>query len=117
MTDTHLYAIARRVVAQLNRINGTGREEIGLRILKVTEEAGEVASAWIGTIGQNPRKGVTHTREDVAGELADVVLTALVAIGSLGLDPERVVGDCITKVNERFPANSPVYAAAGNSPA
>ncbi len=104
MTETSMFYIVRRVVDQLNTINGTGREEVGLRILKVTEEAGEVASAWIGTVGQNPRKGVTHTREDVAGELADVVLTALVAIGSLGLDPEQVVGDCIAKVNQRFPA-------------
>ncbi|MFJ8690197.1 MazG-like family protein [Micromonospora wenchangensis] len=117
MTDTSMFDIVRRVTAQLNTINGTGREEVGLRILKVTEEAGEAASAWIGTIGQNPRKGVTHTRDDVAAELADVVLTALVAIGSLGLDPEQVVGDCITKVAARFPADTPVCVAAGNSAA
>jgi hypothetical protein len=31
-----------------------------LRIMKLTEEAGEVTQAVIGTLGQNPRKGVTH---------------------------------------------------------
>ncbi|HEY6790471.1 MAG TPA: MazG-like family protein [Trebonia sp.] len=28
-----------------------------LRIMKLTEEAGEVTQAVIGTLGQNPRKG------------------------------------------------------------
>ncbi|MFI2663384.1 MazG-like family protein [Micromonospora carbonacea] len=104
MTTADIYATARRVADHLNTINGTSREETGLRILKVTEEAGEAASAWIGTVGQNPRKGVTHTREDVAGELADVVLTALVAIASLGFDPEKVVGKCVDKVAGRLDA-------------
>lgn len=36
-----------------------------LRIGKVTEEAGEVQEAVSGTYGQNPRKGITHTWEDV----------------------------------------------------
>ena len=44
-----------------------------LRIMKLTEEAGEVTQAVIGTLGQNPRKGVTHTWEDVQAELCDVV--------------------------------------------
>ncbi len=53
--------------------------------------SGQVAAAWIGLFGQNPRKGVTHTREDVAAELADVVFTALLAIESLGPVPRAVV--------------------------
>jgi hypothetical protein len=32
-----------------------------LRIMKLTEEAGEVTQAVIGVMGQNPRKGITHT--------------------------------------------------------
>ncbi|MGW2825561.1 MazG-like family protein [Streptomyces sp. NPDC001443] len=38
-----------------------GREGLLLRILKLSEEVGEVAQAVIGATGQNPRKGVTHT--------------------------------------------------------
>ncbi|MCO1657680.1 MazG-like family protein [Pseudonocardia humida] len=67
--------------------------EITMRLLKVTEEAGEVAQAWIGATGRNPRKGVTHGRDDVAAELADVVFSALVAIRSLGLDPGAVLNE------------------------
>jgi NTP pyrophosphatase (non-canonical NTP hydrolase) len=85
----------------LDTANGSGELELTCRILKVTEEAGEAAGAWIGVLGQNPRKGVTHAREDVAGELADVAITALVAIESLGFDAQQVLTDCAGKVSRR----------------
>ncbi|MBB4690448.1 MazG-like family protein [Paractinoplanes abujensis] len=87
----------------LDQSNGTLPLELTCRILKVTEEAGEAVQAWIDLLGQNPRKGVTHTREDVAAELADVAFTALVAIASLGLDPQAALAACATKVRARFP--------------
>lgn len=59
---------------------------LAFRVLKISEEAGEAASALIGMVGQNPRKGVTHSRADVAGELCDVVLTAIVALASVEPD-------------------------------
>lgn len=37
-----------------------------------------------------------------AGEVADVVFTALVAIESLGLDARSVVSACATKVQSRL---------------
>ena len=86
----------------LDKANGADPPELTCRILKVTEEAGEAAAAWIGVLGQNPRKGVTHTREDVAAELADVALTALVAIESLGLDSRVVVNGRAAKVVDRL---------------
>lgn len=49
------------------------------RLAKVAEETGEVIAAWIGATAQNPRKGTTHTREDVCKELLDVAVTALAA--------------------------------------
>lgn len=47
------------------------------RLAKITEEAGEVIAAYIGVTGQNPRKGITHTMDDVHAELLDVAVTAL----------------------------------------
>lgn len=47
------------------------------RIAKLTEEAGEVISAFIGATGQNPRKGVTNSMDEVLDELLDVAVTAL----------------------------------------
>ncbi|GAA2930935.1 MazG-like family protein [Kitasatospora cinereorecta] len=36
-------------------------QDLLLRMLKLSEEVGEVAQAVIGVTGQNPRKGVTHS--------------------------------------------------------
>ena len=98
-----LYDTVRHATDWLNANNGTGASEISFRLLKVTEEAGEVAAAWIGACGQNPRKGRTHTIDDVADELADVVVTALVAIASLDRDPQTVIDRCAEKIRTRLP--------------
>lgn len=75
------------MVSWLNSKNLLTREELGLRIIKLTEEVGEVSAAWIGFTGQNPRKGITHTKEDVVKELLDVSVTALVAAESIHGSP------------------------------
>ncbi|MER5790171.1 MazG-like family protein [Streptomyces sp. NPDC001980] len=83
-----------------NRRHG-GETGLVLRMLKLTEEVGEVAQAVIGATGQNPRKGVTHTWEDVQGELCDVVITALVALRTLTPDAAAVFGRHLAGVTER----------------
>jgi NTP pyrophosphatase (non-canonical NTP hydrolase) len=45
--------------------------------VKLAEETGELAEAIIGVTAQNPRKGQTHTYEDVDKELLDIATTAL----------------------------------------
>jgi NTP pyrophosphatase (non-canonical NTP hydrolase) len=77
--------------AWLDRNTTRPREqELLLRVLKLSEEVGEVAQAVIGTLGQNPRKGVTHEWADVRAELCDVALTALVALRTLTPDAREV---------------------------
>ncbi|MEU1103319.1 MazG-like family protein [Streptomyces tibetensis] len=78
-----------------------GREGVLLRILKLTEEVGEVSEAVIGATGQNPRKGVTHTWEDVQAELCDVAITALVALRTLTPEAREVFGGHLVRVRER----------------
>lgn len=60
------------------------------RLLKLMEEAGEVASAYYGARGENRRKGVTHSITDVQGELLDVALTALCAHEHFSKDGETM---------------------------
>jgi NTP pyrophosphatase (non-canonical NTP hydrolase) len=72
-----------------------------LRIMKITEEAGEVSSAVTGTIGQNPRKGITHTWDDVAAELCDVTLTSMVALATLNPDARKVFSEHLNRVADR----------------
>nr|WP_202450128.1 MazG-like family protein [Streptomyces sp. SID4917] len=92
------------LVAWIDTNNGRDQHEIAMRILKVTEEAGEVASAYIGMTGQNPRKGVTHTITDVQGELCDVMLTAAVALASISDDPGSMFDAKLARVAERAAA-------------
>ncbi len=83
-----------------NRRHG-GETGLVLRMLKLTEEVGEVAQAVIGATGQNPRKGVTHSWEDVQGELCDVVITALVALRTLTPDAREAFERHLARVTER----------------
>jgi NTP pyrophosphatase (non-canonical NTP hydrolase) len=78
-----------------------GQAGLLLRMLKLSEEVGEVAEAVIGATGQNPRKGVTHTWEEVQSELCDVVVTALVALRTLTPDAREVFAAHLAGVTER----------------
>ncbi|MGX9889647.1 MazG-like family protein [Streptomyces sp. NPDC002276] len=78
-----------------------GREGLLLRILKLSEEVGEVSEAVIGVTGQNPRKGVTHTWDDVQAELCDVVITALIALRTLTPDTQEVFTRHLARVMDR----------------
>lgn len=101
MTEIRTEGIA-ALAAFLNAANGDHQAEMTMQMLKLTEEAGEVAGAWIGMTGQNPRKGQTHTLDDVLSELADVAITAMVGIARLGGDPGAVVGGKVSVMEERY---------------
>jgi NTP pyrophosphatase (non-canonical NTP hydrolase) len=89
------------LVAWLDRSNGRDEHELTLRIMKIGEEFGEVVQARIGMTGQNPRKGSTHTRDDVADELCDVIVTAMVALGSVVDDPQQTFEAKLKRIRDR----------------
>jgi NTP pyrophosphatase (non-canonical NTP hydrolase) len=105
-TDGDIWGAVAKARDWLDEQNGRSTHEMTLRILKITEEAGEAVAAWIGAIGQNPRKGRTHRRQDVADELGDVAFTALVAAASLGFDPEPLLTRVAAKIQSRLPPAS-----------
>lgn len=116
MTD-NLWDVAERAAGWLDDANGADNGEITLRILKLSEETGEVAAAWIGAQGGNPRKGFTHTRDEVAAELGDVAMSALVAIASIGKDPRAVMAEVATKIDDRLGEVNSTAAGGAVSPA
>jgi NTP pyrophosphatase (non-canonical NTP hydrolase) len=61
-----------------------GETVLRRRIDKLMEEVGEVGQALGGYVGENPRKGFTHEKEDVMAELLDVAITALGAWEHMG---------------------------------
>ncbi|MFF3928200.1 MazG-like family protein [Streptomyces hirsutus] len=104
MLNSTQWSTIRHLVAWLDRENGRSQQEITLRLLKLSEEAGEVAQAWIGVQGQNPRKGVTHTTADVADELVDAMVTAAVALASITDDPAAHLDAKLAKIAARSQA-------------
>lgn len=86
MTDP-TWTTIRRLVEWLDTANTRSPHETAMRLMKLSEETGEVMQAYIGATGQNPRKGLTHSRADVADELCDVIVTAMVALHSFTPDP------------------------------
>jgi NTP pyrophosphatase (non-canonical NTP hydrolase) len=107
VVDDTIWRAVRTARCWLDEANGGGEAELTCRMLKLTEEAGEAAGAWIGLLGQTPRK------EDVAAELADAAFTALVAIESLGLDARTALRRCAAKVVDRTGERP---AASGSAP-
>jgi hypothetical protein len=72
-----------------------------MRVIKLSEEIGEVSQALIGVTGQNPRKGVTHTWDDVHAELCDVILTAMVALRTLTPEAPKILAAHLETVTRR----------------
>ncbi|WAU80003.1 MazG-like family protein [Streptomyces sp. Qhu-G9] len=77
------------------------QEALLLRMLKLSEEVGEVAEAVIGVTGQNPRKGTSHTWDDVRSELCDVIITAAVALRTLTPEAREVFTTHLARVTDR----------------
>lgn len=93
------------------------RETLLLRMLKLSEEVGEVAQAVVGATGQNPRKGTTHTWDDVESELCDVVITALVALRTLTPTPEQALDARLRAVAARSTPSPSPSPPSGPAPA
>ncbi|MDT0306190.1 MazG-like family protein [Streptomyces sp. DSM 44917] len=72
-----------------------------LRVLKIQEEAGEVAEAVHGAMGSNPRKGASHTWADVEKEVCDVILTGMVTLATLSPDARAVFESHLRRVADR----------------
>ncbi|WP_235980447.1 MazG-like family protein [Streptomyces albidus (ex Kaewkla and Franco 2022)] len=110
------WATIRRLVEWLDTANGVGEQETAMRLMKLAEESGEVMQAYIGTRGQNPRKGHTHTSSDVAAELCDVILTAAVALHRFTDDPAAALDEKIRQVALRSLPPEPLPPGNGHPP-
>ena len=91
-----------------------------VQVLKLTEEVGEAAEALIGLNGWNSCKGTCRTRDDVLDELADVIITAAVAMAGIApgaADAEehlqRRLGTVVARAG--LSGSSPESSSAGPS--
>ena len=103
--DTSAWESVERLVAWLDQGSELPPEtKTILQILKITEEAGEVAEALIGVTGQNPRKGFSHSWQDVESELCDVIVTAMVALTRVNPEARSLFTAHLASVVERCDA-------------
>lgn len=75
-----------------------------MSLFKLSEEVGEVSQAYTGVCGANPRKGTTHTWDDVADEVSDVAITALNVLAAMNRDPLNALTQRLQFVVERIEA-------------
>jgi NTP pyrophosphatase (non-canonical NTP hydrolase) len=76
------------------------------RVAKAGEEAGEAVDALIKLTGQNPRKGVSGTVEELLSELADVAWTGILAIQHFTKDADvtdAVLSAKLSAILDRVP--------------
>jgi hypothetical protein len=72
------------------------------RVGKVIEELGEAIRALIGYTGQNPRKRVTHSQQEMIDELADTAITAILAMEHFTKSPSESRQIIRTKIRMIF---------------
>ncbi|UED84197.1 MazG-like family protein [Streptomyces profundus] len=101
--NTASWETAGQLVAWLDEHSAATTPEVTrlLRVLKIQEEAGEVAEALHGVMGSNPRKGASHDWADVEKELCDVILTAMVALATVSDRAEEVFQHHLARVAAR----------------
>ena len=95
------WATIHELTAWLDRHDGRGEAAVSARMLKLSEEAGEAAQAWIGMTGHNPRKGVSHTVGNLAAELCDVIVAAAIVLDTLTDDPAKHLDAKLGRIAER----------------
>lgn len=115
MTDT--WKTIARLAERLEDHSTLPHEQrVLLQLLKIQEEAGEVAEAVIGAMGQNPRKGHSHTWDDVKAEICDVIVTGMVALARMDRDAQAVFARHMDRIASRdlVARDEPADAGAAN---
>lgn len=115
MNDT--WQAIKQLADRLDDHSGYAHEHrVLFQLLKIQEEAGEVAEAAIGAAGQNPRKGYSHTWQDVEAEVCDVIVTGMVALMRMNPDAESVFTGHMQRIIDRDLLSNPPMAHAPEGP-
>jgi NTP pyrophosphatase (non-canonical NTP hydrolase) len=75
------------------------------RLSKLFEEAGEALKKFSQATGENPRKGVTSTMEEVMDEVGDAWLTAILGVQHFTKDTAetaRILRRAMHKLEQRY---------------
>ncbi|MFF2197855.1 MazG-like family protein [Streptomyces sp. NPDC058157] len=104
-----VHALAARFEAAAAERGVVAPQSHVIQVLKIGEEFGEAAQAVIGATGSNPRKGRSHSWEDVHDEVCDVIITGMVALARMRPDAAAYfAGQLALKAGRFLPGPAPV---------
>ncbi|MFB6266480.1 MAG: hypothetical protein ABEI31_02370, partial [Halodesulfurarchaeum sp.] len=89
----------------LETLDGLTRENIALaQTVKLSEEVGELSRAILAceSLQRERKEGEEEVNQDVAGELADVVITTFLLAESVDVDVEDELEQKVTEIEERY---------------
>jgi NTP pyrophosphatase (non-canonical NTP hydrolase) len=83
----------------------SSKENIMRMMIKLGEEQGELCEAVLASFGmQSKRKLDAYSIEDVKGELADVIVSAMVIAIDMDIDIEEILVDKVRSLDARIQA-------------
>lgn len=105
MEMKELLEFVRRVSERLTKGNpeSTEAERVFARMVKLTEEVGELADEVLASQSDQRREKLDRKEKDaLPDEIADVIITTLMLARSLDVDVERALERKIDKIRERM---------------
>jgi len=92
----------RSLIERFGHTVSTKNELIFARMIKLMEEVGELSNEVLASNGdQRAEKLATYDRQNLAHEIADVVIVALLLAKSLDIDVEEALGAKMHKIRTR----------------
>lgn len=80
---------------------GLSEEPISKLLLKVGQAYGEACQGLIGVTAYNPRKGASHTMEDLTARLCAVIRSSVIVLDEIELEPKTTFAANLARVHER----------------
>ncbi|WP_328749331.1 MULTISPECIES: hypothetical protein [unclassified Streptomyces] len=91
----------KQLLAALSRFDGFSEVPISKLMLKIGQDFGAACQALIGVRAYNPRKGASHTLEDLVACLCDVIRSSMIALDDVEPEPERTLAANLERVHDR----------------
>lgn len=91
----------KRLLEALSWTVGFSEEPFTKNVLKIGQSYGAVCQALVGVTAYNPRKGASHTMDDLVARLCDVIRDAMVALDDVEPEPEATFVAHLARVHER----------------
>ncbi len=108
MEFSELLAFTEKISADISQKtpNATGSERVYARIVKLTEEIGELADEVLASRGdQRDEKLSDRDANGLGNEISDVLITTLVLAHSLGVNVPETISRKVEKIKTRYYGN------------